>query len=312
MNLGAYLNPFSEEYLSFYTSKLPYYWYSWDGKIIGRSFIMISIVLLLISIGLEKLWVKYNKTLVILFSALIGHIMVWAFAGFSGSRYLIAIDWIPLVLFGVGLVEMIKYVIYKFYRTSKFPLLEESMSDHERNQPERHRYQYVLEISLGISLIMIGLGPTILENKISKHYPDYQLAEKISLISASDDDILPSGESCFDRSDSDNGLKILYGQALYPRYYKEGEMIIDDRRETIKSPTNQRIDFYFVGTDNTGVTLPGADLISIFNHNVDAIVTGDFLQNRYIEARCVYLFEAGSDQPFTRRINCISEKCRLE
>ena len=312
MDLSAYLIPFSSEYLDLYTSSLPYYWYSWDGSISGRSFIAIPLALLMISIGFGLLWKRQIKTLLILLSAFFAHIMIWSFAGFSGSRYIIAVDWIMLVFFVIGLTELIKSIIARFKRKGDWILSENLLLLFDPPQPELQQNQRFLEIITVICLMLIGLGPTVLENNIPIQYTESRFTEKMSGIITSGQDVLPSGQNCFEESVPGTEQMMIYGQALYPRYYEQGERLVDDRRETIKSPVGPRIDFYLIGTENIGITMPESDPDLIFPHHIDAIVTGSYLSDRYIEARCVYLYEDGSDQEFTRRINCIGDKCRLE
>jgi len=313
MDLSAYLIPFSKEYLKLYTSSLPYYWYTWDGIISGRSVIAIPSVLLMISIGLGFLWKRQIKTLLILLSAFFAHIMIWSFAGFSGSRYIIAIDWIMLVFFVIGLTELIKLIIQRFNRKDGWILSGDlSFQAIDSPKPELHQNHRIFEIISIIGLILVGLGPTVLENNIPTQYTESQFTEKMSEIISSGQDLLPSGQNCFEESVKGIEQRMMYGQALYPRYYEQGELLVDDRRETIKSPAGPRIDFYLFGTENFGITMPESDPHLIFPHHIDAIVTGSYLSDRYVEARCVYLFEDGSDQKFTRRFNCTGNKCRLE
>jgi len=310
-----YISPFSEEYLNVYIDSLPYYWYTWDGNISGKSVLSIPMTILMISVGLVLLWRQNRNGLLILAGAYFSHIAIWSFAGFSGSRYLIAIDWITLLIFGIGLFELSTKVIFCLlpsYKERVITLINFSDNPSSLIVSLKNRTMRSLQIVLLIVLVLIGLGPTILENALPVKFPETAQSKLIHQIISAGDDIVPSGENCFNMTPAEEELIITYGKALYPRYYAKGEMIVDDRRETIKSPAGPRIDFYLVGTESIGVTMPEADPGSVFDHEKEVLVTGMYLSDRYIEARCVYLFEEGIDQQSIIRINCTGDKCVQE
>ena len=85
---------------------------------------------------------------------------------------------------------------------------------------------------------------------------------------------------------SENGLKLLYGRALFPRYYGSNQGIPDSDWFAYVPRDYARLGFYLVGPDEENIVLPLEGNPTIFPHAVDVIVLG-CSKDGYFESRLV-------------------------
>ena len=304
---------FSEDDLNIYARSIPYYWYTWDGSISAKSYIPVSVTLLSISLGILITWKRFPKQVILLLAAMCAHILIWSFAGFSGNRFVKPIDWISLVFFGIGLSEFIGALIRILDPKEKYinHLRWFTQQRGEFSIISIHHKNVVQWLSV-VLLVLIGISPAILEKVIPTQYTESKLTEKLTRIQSTFSKSPDLLEQCFPENESLKTNQILFGQALYPRYYDQGEILGNDRRYTVDTPAPPRIDFYNVGTKNIGVSLSNVTPALIFPHKTDVIVSGTIINERYVEARCVLLLEKEGNNGTITIINCNGESCLVE
>ena len=251
---------FSEKYIHRYIKSLPFFWYTWDGKLPFRSIIPLFASMLFISVGIRKTWKSNSHIVIILLLAGLGHYSAWALAGFSGGRFIKILDWITLLFYGIGLSNLFQYFISPF-NFGRVNILQQKLGVMSAlKEGQRNLFTNIGLVLVSITLIGIGWGPTIAETLIPQKFSDSQLLKHTNDLSLTRE-----------RTDS---LIFLYGRGLYPRYYSQNERPTDNRRGKTPDPTIERLDFYLIGTRNIWVSLPVEGYTNPFHHGAVVIVEG--------------------------------------
>ena len=129
---------FSDKYIERYVRSNPYFWYTWDGKLPFRSVIPIISGLFLLAIGIRRIWIDKSEIIILLTLSSLGHIFVWAFAGFSGGRFIKIVDWIPLLYYGVGLTFILQ-ILLKSLNDKRFNFSQRYFGDISYSRGRRVR-----------------------------------------------------------------------------------------------------------------------------------------------------------------------------
>ena len=262
-----------EDILTIHINKSPMYWFEWDGKVFISSVLPTSLVLFILVLGVRYSGKQSPRADLIFAFPLIAHFIIWAIPGFSGNRFVKTVDWMVLILYGIGLTELVVFLI-KMYRSDRDPCLQRIDYFKEKSiclTPANWNFKWV-EISAVIVLLLIGLSPSILEKAI---LPKHTYEEMQTIIDGSqviDENQARNWDQCRKAITSVDTGGAYYGTAIYPRYYQVGEILGNDRRDVHQDSTINRINFYLVGIQNIGVTLPNAGPEMIFPHGTDIIV----------------------------------------
>jgi hypothetical protein len=280
-----------EESLRMYVNSSPYYWFDWDGRGTLNSVIPISISIALISFGILAAIRNQPKKTYLYIAVVLAHSLVWAVPRLSGNRFVKTVDWIVLVFFCIGLVEVM-FTGLKKIAGSNILVIKEIFPEMDNKSSNKTSFLSGWVSSLMvISLVLMGLSPTVLENLIPGKYSEERLEYFLSGIETAD---IQGWDDCIQEIDGAEPSGMYYGSAIYPRFYEIGEVHGNDRRRIPQDPTITRVGFYLIGTENSGVVLNGATEEVMFPHRSDVIVVGNRISN-YLVADCVFLVEDNND-----------------
>jgi len=303
---------FSERYLERYVKSLPYWGFEWDGKLAPRSYLPLIISIGMISIGLSQ--IKRDK-FIINFTfglLLVTHSLAYALAAGSGGRRIIIIDWIPLVYYGIGISIIVSQLFFRLFGNGPTSADEEvSTAVDIRIKDQGSRWGYLTLAGI----LCIGLLLPLTDMLLPTAYTEPGLEAQMSDLKANGININPNREK--------DGDVILYGKALYPRFFMAGERMEDDRRGTIPDFSYNRVEFYLVGIYNSWVALPVEAGIEYFPHGSDVIVLaeqekeqrdpdGERIHGRYFKASTIYILDAELNNSFPVTLNCSGENCSLK
>lgn len=286
---------FSEQYVERYVRSLPYFANYWDGGIEIRSVFSIGTVLLFISIGIWYTW-KHNSSIVLILPlAFISHIFLWAAAGFSGGRFIKPSDWITMVFYGIGLTEFSFFFLKKMnILRDEIPMLLSENSLEAKTQ-YKQKFPWFVMIS-SVLMIIFGLAPIFSEMILPAKYNERAIESTLTIISQMDqEDYMPLKQCYIDEINSSSS-SIIYGKAVYPRYFEMGETLNDDRGTSLPDSSYSRLEFYIIGQQNIWAALPLDEPLEPFSHYSDVIVLGEILHENEndIEVRYWPYFRADS------------------
>ncbi len=296
---------FSEDYLELHARLLPYYWYDWNGKIPLINIIPAAGSLFLIALGLVRIFNRKPNAVLVLLGILGAQILIWAFANYSGSRHVKPVDWISLFFYAAGFMELSRLILNRLGTKLSFLKAEipEPGSTDFIDQKNRVRFTTGM-LSVGL-LVIIGLSPIWIERVFPVEFTEEQKLELVSKLSRNQDLAADAPEACapfFTDLDPD---RILYGRALYPRFFEEGERYPDSRKGTVPESYGDRIDFYLLGPETIWGSLPADSSEEIFPPRSMVLLLGEKVRNSYINnftenqdyflTECLFLVEENQD-----------------
>jgi len=268
-------NYFSERYLERYVKSLPYWWFDWDGSLTPRSIFPLFLSLLLISIGFGSSWGKSRSQTVLLVITGASYLLFYSLLGSSGGRYIQVVDWITMVFYGIGLTE----ICFLFIRQKQpADMLKQSRSQAGGQIKGFWRYSLT-----GLTLLLVGFSLPAAEILIPTRYTEERLDDSLRFILAEDQKITGLSEWSEIEEFSNSNGRILFGKALYPRFYEAGERMPDDRDWRIPDYSYPRIEFYLVGLKNTWVNLPLGTSIETFPHGSDVVVFATWEKSKIVD-----------------------------
>jgi len=207
-----------------YIGGLPY-WMKWDGRFPDDAPLPLVFNLLLVSVGLGAAW-KHNRFLGLLpvwisFCYALGNSVVRS----SGWRFNLPVDWVGLFYYAIGMVQIITWGAM-FFVNRVLPINRDTAND--GSQPSLGLFPWKQAIVLGALFFLTSAAIPISEAAILPRYSDDWLGQALA-----DTQLRMSLQQAGLReSISDfamqNGMKLVYGRALYPRYYGSKQGIPGD------------------------------------------------------------------------------------
>ena len=311
---------FSKEYAENYVRSLPYYWYYWDGRIENRSILSISFLLLFISIGAWRVWKKDSIIVLILPFAFLSHMLLWSFAGLSGGRFTKPSDWVSLVFYGIGLAE-VTFFFMRYFLGSMHASLVMFKPEVVKEKLYNNWKPAWIVLSLSGFFIILGLAPVLSEIILPEKFTKETMESSLAKISKMDQDNNASLLSCYIDEINGSSSPILYGKALYPRYFAADETLEDDRSWTLPDSDNPRLDHYLLGEQNIWVSLPLNGPQTPFSHYSDVIVLGEVVRNLesdnktgdkpYFEAKAIYIINLSDPGGLITKVSKAGPDCDL-
>lgn len=209
----------------------------------GVSVLMVVNVFLLL-IGIATSWKKLRIGGIVPFIMYVGYIIALSVARTSGGRYLVPIDWVVLLYYAIGIVQVSVWV------TGIRPIHERKIEKQVNDiTPAR---LWIMGIA-GLFLVA-GMIPFVQE-MIPHSLPS---SNEAGLPSAEWMEAAGLDPSAIDEFLGQDGAVVRYGKAVYPRFYqwKEGESL-----GCYGARAYPRLVFELIGDEGTHcVTLPYANL----------------------------------------------------
>ena len=252
-----------------YSKSLPYWWFDqWNGRIDQKSWIYLTGAVGLISLGIYCVWKKEGWITFIPLLATFGMISLYATNRESGGRWLQTVDWFSVMFLSIGLVE-ISFRALEHWR---------SMGKETHVIPSSRiiREEYFFKLGntilalIFLGIVFLGSLPVIAEillpNQYSQKEMELQLGslldEKNSTLRFEDRDLLLNF--------LDRGGEVIYGRALYPRYFGPKAELMTTNQRLFPSSTT----FTIAGTELNFVILSRSDRPSEFPHGSDVFAFG--------------------------------------
>jgi hypothetical protein len=257
------------------------------------SFAWLLINLGLIAVGMGS---SYWKSRAIVFIPIIMSIAYSSSiitARLSSGRFILPIDWISIFFYSIGVVQLGLFIL-SLFTDRAIPIL---MQDGQPPNPERVTKANGKIIGFTLLIIsLLGLGFPLLTKIIPPRYPVTTPAELIrkqvgkGLIT--DNGLSISAEDLRTFLERQDTSVILYGRALYPSYYKEGDYWGDENIFNVEARKYSRLQFNLIGPRDSLTFIPLKSPPVSFPQAADVLVIG-CLRRYGIEAIAVRV----EDQP---------------
>ncbi|MFN2150337.1 MAG: hypothetical protein ACK2T5_01990, partial [Anaerolineales bacterium] len=269
-----------------YVRSLPY-WKKWDGLFPQSALIPLGINLFLVAVGIGTAWKRQR---------FLGFLPIWinlcyalgnALVRSSGWRFNLPVDWTGLFYFALGLVQIIIWAAMFFANRSLCS--SEELAFEPRSRADT-RFPWKQALALSALFILISAAIPITEALIQPRYPadwlENHLADTVLQEQLQTSGI---GTPLLELA-QENGLSLLYGRALYPRYYAAHAGLPGGDWFAYSPQDFARLGFYLVGSSTQNIVLAQEKSPPSFPHASDVIVLG-CQQDEYLEAQLVILLE---------------------
>lgn len=313
---------YREKYLERYVRSIPYWWNGWDGRLPPRAFLPLALSVFLVLSGFFQLKGERKKIALILAMMAGFHVVVYAYVGKSGGRFIQVVDWIPLVFYGIGLSGL----LVSGFEYCRLPVenwwVENTLEESTGKPPGKFQ---ILGVGLAVLfLLLYGLSYPLTEEFIPARYSDEEKTARVGELSTGLQEML-----LWDliSTDPDADWQVRYGRALYPRFFEAGESLSGDNpKGRYTDITYDRVAFYLVGSEDVWVALPTNQIRMDFPHAADVLILGtvsprvrfgseldDLPENQgeYFKAARILFLEGnrGSGQPPV--LDCSGTSCEM-
>jgi hypothetical protein len=240
-------------------NKYPYWAPNWNGYMDFGSILSLGLSLAVVSIGIGNGWKKYGWSALVPLFVFGAYHLGTALARTSGGRYIVPVQWVVYLYFGMGIVYLFLWLLGMLKRTKPSPL-PEMIDRKDISRKKLFVTPGIILLAVFLFGLSIPLSGTLAKPSIAKissqDIDGSELPEDIRLFLSQEETLLISG------------------RLLYPRFYPAG----------LGEPTNipaykkmdfSRLIFEMVGPDGEVVAiLPIDDIPDAVPNGAEGLVIG--------------------------------------
>lgn len=285
---------FRIESLRAYVTVEPF-WDAWQGTLSVPGWILLFLNSALIALGFGTMWKKHKSLALVPLLIGMGYNASVSVGRISGWRFILPADWITLVYFSIGLVQ-ISYIVSFLVNRS----VQDVSIQGETQTTEKPHATWSGAVGFAIIFLFVGSAVTYGNQLFSNRYPIKPAQQLIDEYLVATESLgQPFAEDEFNRFVQNENAVIVYGQAIYPYYLQSDSGPINHAWPAYKPRPYNRIVFYLVGARSSNVILPLSSGNFDFPDGVNVIVLGCSNNDGDVEAFSVLLL---TDSPtiFTR------------
>lgn len=256
-----------------------------------QSAIPLLVNLFVLAVGLSTAWQKRRWLGLLPLSFALLYIVITALARTSGGRYILAVDWVSIFYFSIGLSQLTLWGLAALTnRTVPTGWLE-----YEADRSDRRSSRGLL--ATAAILLAVSLLLATVETLIPPRYDETRtqaMYESVLMVDSALGLDWPAVQNF-----QQNGGLVLPGRALYPRFYPAdsgapGNPGTDAwagmARPGFFPQPFDRMGFYLVGPRNLTVLLPADAPAELLRHAADVVVFGCPMES-FLQARVVAVFD---------------------
>lgn len=258
---------FQLENASTYVKRLPF-WGRWEGSIPAESRVLMLLNLTVLALGISTAWKKTNKVVLAPFILGAAYNLSIAVVRRSGWRFILPADWITLVFYAIGLVQIIAIVQSLVNKRSEQPDSSELLI----SQPFVPMPQWRSAVTFGLPFLLIALGLVL----------GHRLFPSVSSAKSTREELLQEYEStvaepewaAMEKFLYNEGIVVLHGKALYPVYFEADDGMGNFNWASFEAQSYPRLAFYLIGPRSISVNLPMDVPPTSFPAGAEVIVIG--------------------------------------
>jgi hypothetical protein len=260
---------FRIESLRAYVTTEPF-WGAWQGEFSVQNWILLFMNMTLIALGIGVAWRKHGIPSLVPLLIGMGYNASVSVGRISGWRFIQPVDWITLIYYSLGIVQLFYLVGFLLTRRE-----QKEASAEEQLSTRRMTPQYVQVMGYAIIFFLIGAAVPYGNRLFAGRYPEKtagQLTDEY--ITAASSFSQPYSEADLARFLEGDRAQILYGQAIYPYYLEADSGPINHAWPAYKPRPYNRLVIFLSGPVSTNVILPLATPDFTFPDGTDVIVLG--------------------------------------
>jgi hypothetical protein len=258
------------------------FWSEWKGELGAQGWVLLLLNTGLIALGIGSAWRKQRILALapVVFGT--GYILSVSIGRLSGWRFIQPADWITLVYYSIGLMQISSIARFVLLRAPQEVQLE-ARSEWQANPQERKWAGGVAAASL--FLLCVALALTHGHELFSSRFPSKsrdQLLEEYRQWTGSLTGAPHHAEVA--RFLQTEDAVILYGEAIYPAFFEADRGAYNHYLLSYEAKPYSRVVFHLLGPQSAGVVLPLISAPSSFPDGAAVIVVGCKEETGVVEA----------------------------
>jgi hypothetical protein len=281
-----------------YVRRLPFWDIPWDGVLPRQSVVPLLVNLFVIALGISRAWYRVRWVGLLPLAITLCYTLLNAVARTSGGRYLLAVDWVPMLYYSLGFAQLALWGLEKLTRF-QIPQAWLGLETAEVQPATLPAWRWGLPL---VGLLALAVLLPMTEALVPVRYTTQANATRLNrMLEAGTIPGLDNNAALQDFIDQ--GGMVAFGRALYPRYYPAGEGApgkpYTDAWAGMARPSFSRRDFdrmsfYLVGPQNMSVLLPVEAAPAGFQNAMDVVVVG-CPTDSYLNAAAVGVFDPAGE-----------------
>ena len=280
----------------------PYWQQNWDGSVsTGAAFLLLQLILL--AFGLGMAWKRLGLAGLAPLFIFLTYQLANALGRTSGGRYIIPVDWIVFIYYLFGVFEIVFLILEIFQR--KILVSESAALPSDEFKWDSHFTMKTLGIFA--LFIVIGLSPTITDSMFPLRYSPAQAKNALAQLDKTGDlQKIDTTLAAVDHFIQQPNSIMIYGRALYPRFYpaNKGE---SDSGYPYKMFPFPRLALTVIGPRLTDNVVFPLDKSPYFPNAADVLILGcsvsnpDTLHLAHVDALAIFVIEPNKTSVYTRQ-----------
>ncbi len=247
----------------------------WNGGFNREEFTFLILNLGLLSIGFGYTWWRWGWAGLVPLFVFIGYILSNVIARSSGGRYIIPVEWVVFLYFGIGLSEAGRWVADLLHLGNTTSLVALQNGTEQPGKGKNAFPEWIQAVIVGFLFLGIGIFMTLSGSFFPQRYQPATEQEMSGSREIQDFlSQIPVQPGEMDKFLAQDQAVILNGRLIYPRYYvkDQGE---PDRFSDYSSRAYPRMVFTLIGQHGrAGVILPDLEIHKDISNYADVVVLG--------------------------------------
>jgi hypothetical protein len=291
---GLYWLSFKDQCCSVenYVRSSPYWFRKADVSVTWDDYLPLIVSMVLLSVGIGSTWSRTRLVSLVPLSIGVIYGLGSAMARLSGWRYNLPVDWVGILYYSAGLMQVCFWVAM-FFQDRFIP---SGWGSGPEVQPRaglvEARLSWKSILLAGAGFFLLTAAIPLSERLVPDRYHDMAVENTLASLQAGG--MLQSAgidRGVVDRLLQSENAEVLIGRAMYPRFYKAGKGLLGGGWPGYEPRDYSRLGFY-LSPSNTPVVLPAESAPAPFPNASDVLIVGCKQPDR-VEA----LFIAILDQP---------------
>ena len=258
------------------------FWKRWSGSLHPYNWLFLGVNVLLLGLGTGAMWKKKQQDALVPLFIGIGYNLSVSVGRLSGWRFIQPADWITLIYYSVGLVQLLFILEFLAGRINRpYPQIENA--DTAENEQKLNIWKGVgLLIPFLLTSIFLMWGHKLTLNNISSDTEN----ELVNTLESVDPEIQFQDLKAFLLTD---GAVILSGESLYPTFWEANAGAFNIFWPGYSPSPYPRLGFYLLGKQSVYTVLPIKLSPRSFPGGSKVIVVGCKTEANYIDALAILL-----------------------
>lgn len=254
------------------------YWFKWEGDFQPATYFPLALNLSLVAIGLGAAWGKKKWLGWLPLGIFWVYALSNAIATISGWRFMLPADWVGILYFSMGFVQVSLFAGKSLAPRSG----PEPLPNPDPESTPSPSGSPALFTSLGVFLFLIGLSLPLAEFLIPLHFTPLEKTQTLAYLTEHGITLPASLQQPVENALAQSETVVLTGRGLYPRYFPAEEGLLGGDWPSSGPRACDRLSLFLVGPANTDILLPLTESPT-FPNATDLVIVG-YPGKNFVEA----------------------------